>query len=227
MAGQWKVGQDFLPPPDWGSGLEFGGRDAKDGIDASEFFEALFGRHAGRAKGHGMHARGGDHHAKVLLDLRDAYHGVERSISLRMPAADAQGGVTLRERRLDVSIPKGMRAGQHLRLTGQGEPGVGQGPAGDLYLEIGFNPHPLFRVDGADVFFDLPLAPWEAALGASLTVPTPDGSLQLDVPAGTMAGRKLRLKGRGIPGNRPGDLYAVVAIALPPAHSEDDKQSLP
>ncbi len=224
MGSQWKAGQDFQPPPDWDAGFEFRGDGADDGIDASEFFEALFGRHANRGgRRPSGHARGEDHHAKVLIDLEDAYRGAERSISLRVPVVDAQGRVTLAERRLDVSIPKGVRAGQHLRLAGQGEPGRGNGPAGDLYLEIGFNPHPQFRVDGRDVFIDLPLAPWEAALGCSVSLPTPGGSVQLTIPAGSAAGRRLRLRGKGIPGNPPGDLYAVATLSLPPATSDSEK----
>jgi curved DNA-binding protein len=139
-----------------------------------------------------------------------------------MPAFDDQGLGVMRERTLDVNIPKGIREGQHLRLAGQGGAGLGSGPAGDLFLEIVFKPHPRFRVDGRDVYVDLPLAPWEAALGASVPVATPEGEVMLTIPAGSAAGRKLRLKGRGIPANAPGnpagDLYAVLTIALPPAH---------
>ena len=225
MGSQWKAGQDFQPPPGWDDGFEFSGRGSDDGMDQSDFFEALFGRQARGAQRSGTHARGEDHHAKVLIDLEDAYRGAQRSISLRVPALDAQGHIVMRERRLDVSIPKGIRAGQHLRLAGQGEPGLGEGPAGDLYLEIGFNPHRQFRVDTRDVFLDLPVAPWEAALGCSLTIATPEGSLQLTVPAGSAAGRQLRLKGKGIPGNPPGDLYAVLGIALPPAVSDSEKEA--
>src|SRR6185437_12949612 len=144
----------------------FGG----EGVDASDFFESLFGA---RARGGAARPRrnaamqGEDHHAKVLVDLDDAYHGAERSISLRVPKEGPDGRVVLEERRLDVHIPKGIRPGQHLRLAGQGAPGSGGAPAGDLYLEIEFKPHPAYRVDGADVYVDLPLAPWEAALGAT------------------------------------------------------------
>ena len=216
-------GQEFRPPPGWDSGFEFSGRDSggadADSFEHSDFFEALFGRatrgaHGARA---GMHAAGGDHHAKVSIDLEDAYRGARRSITLHVPVTDANGRTTMQQRQLDVNIPRGIRAGQHLRLAGQGGPGLGEGPAGDLYLEISFNPHPHFRVDGRDVFLDLPVTPWEAALGASVTAPTPEGSVQLSVPPGSGAGRKLRLKGKGLPGNPPGDLYAVIGIALPPA----------
>jgi curved DNA-binding protein len=223
VGSQWKAGQDFQPPPGWDAGFEFSGRDSGNGMDHSDFFEALFGRHAAGAQRPGMHARGQDHHAKVLIDLEDAYRGAQRSISLRMPELDGQGHVTMRERKLDVSIPKGIHAGQHLRLVGQGELGYGEGPAGDLYLEVGFNAHRQFRVDGRDVLLDLPLAPWEAALGCSLVVPTPEGSVQLTVPANSAAGRQLRLKGKGIPGKPPGDLYAVLDVVLPPADTESRK----
>jgi curved DNA-binding protein len=225
MGSQWKTGQDFQPPPDWDSGFEFNGRDFGTGAetDHSDFFEALFGRQA-RA-GQRKNAQGQDHHAKVLIDLADAYTGARRSISLRMPVHDAQGHVTLQERKLDVSIPKGVRAGQHLRLAGQGGPGLAEGSAGDLYLEIAFNPHPLFRIDGRNVYMDLPLAPWEAALGASVTTPTPEGPVQLTIPPGSVAGRQLRMKGRGIPGKPPGDLYVTLTISLPPTESEEAREA--
>ena len=227
MGSQWKSGQDFQPPPGWDAGFEFTGNDfgAGAGFDPSDFFEALFGRQARSGQRTQRHAQGQDHHAKVLIDLADAYHGAQRSISLRMPVADAQGNVTLQERKLDVSIPKGVRAGQHLRLGGQGGPGLGGGQAGDLYLEIAFNPDAQYRADGRDVYLDLPLAPWEAALGASVTAPTPAGPVQLTIPPGSVAGRQLRLKGRGIPGTPPGDLYVVLTIALPPADSDGAREA--
>jgi curved DNA-binding protein len=236
MGANYRAGQEFqAPPPGWDAGFEFRGRGDEGGFggagefDASDFFEALFGRQArqaGRPHARGAPRAGGeDHHAKVMIDLEDAYRGAQRSISLRMPVVDAQGHVTLEERRLDVNIPKGIRAGQHLRLAGQGGPGIGGAPAGDLFLEIEFNPHPRFRVDGRDVYLDLPLAPWEAALGATVSVPTPEGSVELTVPAGSAAGRKLRLRGKGIPGAQPGDLYAVIAIALPPADSATAREA--
>ncbi|MBI3524339.1 MAG: DnaJ domain-containing protein [Betaproteobacteria bacterium] len=231
MGSQWKAGQDFQPPPNWDAGFEFSGRDADAGNSAefSEFFEALFGRRPGHTQTHshphGMHAPGQDHHAKVLIDLQDAYRGAQRSISLQMPVLDAAGRLAAQERTLNVNIPKGVREGQHLRLAGQGGPGLGEGPAGNLYLEIAFRPNPRFRVDGRDVYFDLPVAPWEAALGASITAPTPEDTVQLTIPPGSAAGRRLRLKGKGIPGKPPGDLYAVLAIALPPADTEAAREA--
>jgi curved DNA-binding protein len=225
VGSRWQAGQDFQPPPGWDAGFEFSGRDVGggDGRDYSDFFEALFGRRDGAARRSGVHARGRDHHAKVLIDLADAYRGAQRSFVLRLPTTDGQGRVTWHERTLEVSIPAGVCAGQHLRLAGQGEPGHGEGSAGDLYLEVSFNAQGQFRVDRRDVYLDLPLAPWEAALGCSLAVTTPDGSVQLAVPAGSAAGRRLRLKGKGIPGTPPGDMYVVLAIVLPPADSESAK----
>ncbi len=233
--------QDFEPPPGWDAGFEFSGRGGNGGDpqDHSDFFEALFGR-AGRAARAGAGATSGarrprmrmpgqDHHAKVLIDLEDAYRGAQRSISLRMPALDVEGHGVMQERQLDVNIPKGIREGQHLRLAGQGGTGLGDGPAGDLFLEIAFNPHPIYRVDGRDVYFDLPVAPWEAALGVALSAPTPEGAVELTIPPGSATGRKLRLKGRGLPGNGAGtisgNLYAVLTIALPTADTDAAKSA--
>jgi curved DNA-binding protein len=225
LGADWKAGQEFRPPPDWGTGFEFRGR----GFDAggtgafSDFFEELFGRGAGRpfaAGGAGFDAHGEDHHAKVTIDLEDAYRGASRTIGLRAPQLDQSGHVTTKERQLTVKIPKGVRKGQRIRLAGQGSPGMGKGKAGDLYLDIDFQPHPLYRVDSRDVYLDLPLTPWEAALGATIKVPTPEGAVDLKIPAGTGDGKMLRLKNRGIPGNPPGHLYAVARLTLPPANDE-------
>ena len=218
-----KNGQAFGAQSGRDSGYEFSGAGnaAADNFDHSDFFEALFGRRGGGARGARQQGpvAGGDHHARVQIDLLDAYCGGRRTITLRFPKHDAQGHVSLQDRQLDVNIPKGIREGQHLRLNGQGEAGFGDGPAGDLYLEIEFSPHPYFRVDGRDIYLDLPISPWEAALGANVTAPTPDGSVELTVPAASSAGRKLRLKGKGLPSVPPGDLYAVLSIVLPPADS--------
>jgi curved DNA-binding protein len=240
----WKNGQDFTPPPNWNEGFEYSDTDYGGGHpgygggfegDQSEFFESLFGRGKHRQGGRGsnsgnprqgMNFKGQDHHAKILIDLTDAYNGAKRTIALHMPTQDASGHVTTQERKLDVSIPKGIKAGQNLRLSGQGGPGIGEGPAGDLYLEIEFHQSPIYRVDGKDVFIDIPLSPWEAALGTTVNIPTPAGStLELKIPAGTVAGRKMRLKGKGIPSAEPGDLFVVPTIALPPADSDAHKEA--
>ena len=222
----WKAGQEFQPPPDWDTGFEFRG-GAGDEAGFSDFFESLFGgrAHRGGGRERRWHAQGQDRHAKVMIDLGDAYRGARRAITMQVPVVDAQGHVSLRERTLEINIPKGIREGQHLRLAGQGGSGVGEGQSGDLYLEIAFAPDARFRVDGRDVYLDLPLAPWEAALGATVSLPTPDGAVQLSVPPGSQAGRQLRLKGKGLPGDPPGDLYAIVTIALPPARTEAAKDA--
>jgi curved DNA-binding protein len=132
---------------------------------------------------------------------------------------EADGRVVLAERQIDVRIPKGMLPGQHLRLAGQGAPGLGGGPPGDLYLAVDLRPHPRYRVTDRDVAFDLPIAPWEAALGAGVRTETPLGAVELKVPRGSGQGRRLRLAGRGLPGSPPGDLYAVLDVVLPAADS--------
>jgi curved DNA-binding protein len=221
-------GEDQPPPPGWDTGFEFSDHGFPEGMAGhSDFFEALFGQRArGPRRGPAPHARGEDHHAKVAIDLEDAFDGATRTITLQMPALEADGRVALHQRQFELRIPKGIRAGQQLRLPGQGGAGLGKGQPGDLLLEIEFRPHRWFRLDGRDVFLELPVAPWEAALGASVAVPTPEGRVELRVPAGSKAGAKLRLKGRGLPGQagsatpaaqQAGDLYAVLSIVLPPA----------
>jgi curved DNA-binding protein len=218
-----RAGQDFRPPPDWDAGFEFSGRGPFEGDAAgfSDFFSELFSRGRGRGEGARFQARGEDHHAKILLDLEDAYRGATRLITLRVPTVDAEGHVALTERSLEVRIPKGVHEGQIIRLAGQGNPGMGGGSAGDLYLEVHFKPHPRYRVEGRDVYATLPVAPWEAALGASVRASLPDGEVEVRIPEGSQTGRKLRLKGRGIPGSQPGaqsgDLYLVLEVILPPA----------
>ncbi|MCZ7594001.1 MAG: DnaJ domain-containing protein [Hyphomicrobium sp.] len=179
LGANWQQGQEFRPPPNWDAGFEFsgGGYTGADAAQFSDFFEGLFGRaRAGGGRGgfaghREFHAQGEDHHAKVVIDLRDAYTGAKRSITLRVPEVDDSGHVILKDRTLSVTIPKGIREGQHIRLAGQGAPGIGKGPPGDLYLEVAFAPDPLFRVEGKDVYLDLPVTPWEAALGASVKAP--------------------------------------------------------
>ena len=227
-----RPGEDFRPPPDFGSGFEFSGAGrgaGEGGGDYSEFFESLFGRAGGAADRAGRRGfdpgHGEDHHARVLLDLEASLEGGSRSLTLRVPEIDSQGRVTLRERVLNVRVPKGILPGQTIRLTGQGAPpqgeGQGTGKAGDLYIEVEFQPHPLYRVEGRDLYVDLAVAPWEAALGATVKTPTPGGVVDLKIPPGSQAGTKLRLRGRGIPASPPGDLYAVLQIVLP--KPTDDK----
>jgi len=232
LGSQWKQGQEFRPPPDWQAGSRF--RDAggagPDIGDFSDFFESLFGSTARRRPGSAQGARefrvrGEDHHARVVIDLEDSYTGGSRSITLHVPEVDAHGRVHTRPRALNLKIPKGIRQGQQIRLAGQGGAGFGGGEAGDLYLEVEFNPRGHYRVDGADVLLDLPVTPWEAALGATVKVPTPAGPVDLKVPPNSQAGKKLRLKGRGIPARQPGDLYVVLQIVLPPADTAKQREA--
>lgn len=220
----FEAGQDFRPPPDWDAGFEFSGTGFDgNATQFSDFFETLFGRGAqagGRRRAGGFDVRGEDRHAKVLIDIEDAFRGGSRSISLRYPEVDASGHVVTRDRTLNVRIPKGVKQGQRIRLAGQGGQGIGNAPAGDLYLEIEFEPHRLFRVEDRDLYLEVPVTPWEAALGGRVKVPTPAGTVDLTIPAGTTRSRTLRLKGRGIPGDTPGDLYAELMITLPPADSD-------
>ncbi|MEC9483616.1 MAG: DnaJ C-terminal domain-containing protein [Halomonas sp.] len=225
---RYRDGQEFRPPPDWDAGFEYsgGGFDEFDLGEFSDFFANLFG-HAGRPRSHAHRTyqmRGGDRHARIFIDLNDAYHGAARSVTLHVPQTDPQGHVSLQEHTLKVRIPKGIKEGQHIRLAGQGHPGAGGGEPGDLYLEVHFTPSPDYRVEGKDVFATLRVAPWEAALGGAIDVPTPSGQVHLKIPKGSQAGRKLRLKGRGIPGPEPGDLYFVLDVVLPPANTDKARQ---
>jgi curved DNA-binding protein len=228
LGAQWQAGQEFRPPPEWNEGFEFrgGGYTDAGAEQFSDFFDTLFGgARAGPVQGarRAYRVRGEDRHARVLIDLEDSYHGATRTITLLVPDLTEDGHVKTREHSLNVRIPKGIRPGQQIRLTGQGGPGMSGGPAGDLYLEVDLREHPLYRVDGADVYLDLPVTPWEAALGAAVKAPTPTGIVDLKVPAESRQGRKLRLKGRGLPGKEPGDFYVVLQLALPPARSSEAK----
>ncbi len=218
-------GEDFAPPPGWDAGFGFAdaGSPVGDDGDYSDFFNTLFGRAARARQGSGARAqmRGTDQHAKISINLADAYHGATRSLALRETRLDESSNVVNAERVLEVRIPRGVKAGQSIRLRGQGSPGFNGGTAGDLYMEVEFEPDARYRVEGRDVTQTVPVAPWEAALGATIEVPTPAGRVEVNVPAGSNNGRKLRLKGRGIPGEPPGDLYLELELATPPA--KDDK----
>jgi len=217
-------GQDFRPPPDWDAGFEFSGQPygAHETADFSDFFAELFGRMGGHAQpGRGHTGRGEDHHAKVLLNIEDAFTGATRQISLRVPKADAQGRVVLDTRTLNVKIPQGVHAGQIIRLTGQGSPGMNGAAAGDLLLEVQFSAHPRLRAEGRDIYLSLPVAPWEAALGAVVNVELPGGPVQTRLPEGVQRNRSLRVRGKGLPGNPPGDLILELQIVLPPANTPE------
>jgi curved DNA-binding protein len=222
-------GERFTPPPDWDEGFEFKGSGV-EGFDAgqfSDFFAELFGRSAahrpqsarrGGASSTGA-MRGEDHHAKILLDLEDAWRGATRELDLRMPSLTPHGHVELAHRTLQVRIPPGVRPGQMIRLAGQGGAGLGGAAPGDLYLEVQLRPHPHFRLEGRTLVAELPLAPWEAALGAVVPVMLPDGStLKVRVPAHAQSGRRLTVGGQGWPGKARGDLELVLRVVLPSAH---------
>jgi curved DNA-binding protein len=229
LGSRHRAGQDFNPPPGWDAGFEFSGRGAPDGRgrgpeDFSDFFASIFGNmRQGARQAHGsgnQQIRGEDHHAKVMIDLADAYMGTTRKITLRAARLDETGHVVNDERTLNVKIPKGVKSGQHIRLAGQGSTGFGGGAAGDLFLEMGFNADARYRVDGGDVTETVPIAPWEAMLGATIEVDTPSGKVEVKVPPKSQTGRKLRLKGRGIPSEPPGDLYLELSVVLPPADTD-------
>ena len=231
LGSQWQNGQDFSPPPGWDSGFEFsgGGYTEANSAHFSDFFEDLFGRQnaqgfAGAGGQHGFHMQGEDHHAKVMVKLEDAYQGAERAITLQVPQVDESGHVITKSRTLNVKIPKGITRGQRIRLRGQGSLGTGQGKAGDLYLEIDFEPHAYFRVENRDIYLDLPITPWEAALGATVSIPTPGGTVEMKIPAGSQSGNKLRLKGRGLPAKLIGDQFVTLLIETPKAETEAAKE---
>jgi curved DNA-binding protein len=232
LGADFRGGQQFRPPPDWGRDFEFragpGGRSSRSaGTDPgfSDFFSSLFGSESpfggrgGAAGGRAFRARGDDHRARLELTLEEAFKGVSRQLSLQHPAISEDGHVALEERTLRVTVPPGVTTGQVIRLAGQGSGGAGGGGAGDLLLEVQLLAHPHYTVDGRDVTLELPVAPWEAALGASVSTPTLGGPVELRIPAGARAGQKLRLRGRGLPGEPPGDQYVVLKIVLPPADS--------
>ena len=227
-----RPGESFRPPPDWGTGFEFSGAGPGPGVagaaEYSDFFESLFGaaareerRRGDAGAGQFSPGRALDHHAKVMLDLESTLQGGPRQLTLRVPEMNADGHLTLRERTLNVRIPKGILPGQTIRLAGLGHPADSGATPGDLYIEVEFQPHAYYRVDGRDLYLDLPVAPWEAALGATVKTPTPGGIVDLKIPSGSRAGTSLRLKGRGIPAATAGDFYVVLLIALPEAL--DDK----
>jgi curved DNA-binding protein len=230
LGADWKAGQDFQPPPDWNEGFEFHGGEFTGATaeEFSDFFDTLFGRGAGgggfsRSSRQGFRARGEDTYAKILIDLEDAYTGKSRAVTLEHTEIGPDGRPSTKQRTLNVRIPKGVRQGQHIRLAGQGSPGIGGGESGDLYLEVEFRPHRYYRVEGRDVFIDLPVAPWEAALGSTVKVRTPSGYVDLTIPPNSANGRKLRLRGKGIPAKQPGDLFVVLNVALPKADTEAAK----
>ena len=227
LGADWKAGQDFRPPPGWGreGSFGFGGRGGGGGFhrrrggfsggEFSDFFENLFGQ--GSPFGGAMDEeaftkrRGSDQRTVLEITLEEAFQGGSRRVDV--------GG-----RKLQVKIPAGVSDGSQIRLAGQGEQPLVGGARGDLYLEMKIRPHRLFEVEGKDLTLKLPIAPWEAALGAKVSVPTPGGRIEMKIPADSQSGRKMRLKGRGLPGKPAGDLYVELRIVNPPADSERVKE---
>ena len=229
--GGWRQGEEFRPPPGWGQGQgqawQPAGAGGEEFSGFSDFFESLFGglgrggftqgRAGGRTQ---VRARGRDVHASVQVDLATAFAGGVQRLILNRAEPGPDGQLQPVARSLNVRIPAGVTDGRQIRLSGQGEPGFGGGPAGDLYLEVGLKPHPLFEVQGRDIHLSLPITPWEAALGARLPVPTLGGKVEMHIPAGTSSGKRLRLKGRGLPGKPPGDQYLILKVVVPEAKSD-------
>lgn len=217
--GGHRPGESFRPPPDWSEGFDFDPGEARAGFGGAEgfsdFFETLFGG-GGRRTPRSRPPR--DMHATIEVDLETAHAGGSRRIRL-----DGTGTAG-RSRELDVRIPAGVTDGSQIRLAGQGEPGS-TGRKGDLYLEVRLKPHRHFQVHGRDVHLALPVAPWEAALGCRIPVPTLGGRVQLTIPEGTSSGRRLRLAGRGLPGKPPGDQVVTVRVVTPAASSEDQRKA--
>ncbi len=226
LGANWRAGQEFRPPPDWakGHGFSSGHRGGED-AGFSDFFSSLFGDGSplgatgARGRRGGYSAAGQDHTAAIEISLHEAYRGSSRNIELSSPEIGPDGQVLARARTLRVTIPPGVVAGQRIRLAGQGSRGIGGGPAGDLYLEIGFEKHPHFTAEGRDIVLTLPIAPWEAAFGATVQAPTLGGPVDMRIPKGARSGQRLRLKGRGLPGTPPGDQFVALQLVLPPADS--------
>src|SRR5882757_5946077 len=245
LGSEYKSGQQFRPPPDWGSGFEFrggprqgraharGGASQEEFEEAegfSDFFSSLFGARGGFSGGAsaggnqfgGAGARAArDHHARVDIDLEEAYAGTTRTLELKRPDLKPDGTLDLKTHTVRVTIPAGVTDGQLIRLAGQGEQATGGGRPGDLYLEAHIRPHRLFQLDGRDVTLTLPIAPWESALGATVTVPTLGGGVEMRIPPNSQSGQKMRLRGRGLPGATPGDQYIQLKVVVPPANSPE------
>ncbi len=208
-----------------GGGFDFGGGFGGSG-DYSDFFESMFGggqRRGGSAR-QTARQKGEDINASITIPLEDAFQGSTRKISFETPTLSPDGHPTNKKVNLNIKIPKGIKSGQKIRLSGQGGPGVNGGEAGDMLIKVDFEEHRVFEVKGADIFISLPLSPWEAALGAHVDVPTPAGNIKLKIPAGSSQGKKLRLKGKGIPAKKTGDLFVIVNIVLPPADNDKAKK---
>ena len=226
--GSHRPGDDFEPPRDWQQ--HFGGRSSGNGasfddIDLSDLF-AAFGGRGGRGGGGPRPTRGQDFEVRAPVTVEQIYAGEEIDIDLAIPETGSDGLPHRVSKTFRVKIPKGAEDGQRLRLGGKGGTGRNGGGPGDLQIVLALQPHPIYRVSGRDLYVDLPLAPWESVLGATVEIPTPGGAVELNIAAGTAAGRKLRLGKRGLPSKNgaPGDLFAVVQIVVPPNPSARERE---
>jgi len=223
-------GADYSPPPGWQShaGFDPGDFSGAGAAGFSDFFEELFGQKAYTHRSHHAESdyatRGQDVHSRLGITLNDAFSGASLPVEIGRPTVQKDGSIRTESRTVNIKIPKGIVNGQTIRLRGQGGPGIGEAPAGDLYIEISIADDELFHLDGKNVSITLPIAPWEAALGASVQVPTLAGKVNLTIPPNSASGNKLRLKGRGMPGTSPGDQYVVLAIMAPVAETDAQKE---
>lgn len=224
--GSHPSGQDFQPPPGWQQQYSEAPFSPED-LDLGDLFAHLGGARGGRGpRGARMSMPGQDYEIAVPITIDEAFHGTQIDLDLNMPEYDEQGQLRRVPRTFKARIPRGATDGQRLRLPGKGGRGFHGGRDGDLYLNISLRPHPLYRAVGHDLYLDVPLAPWEAVLGASVEVPTPGGPVRLKIPAGSQAGRQLRLPQRGLPRPREGqgDLYAIIQIAVPASATDAERE---
>ncbi len=202
------------PSPEWGGGFGFAHPGRADADDFADIFRHFYDTDPRASRGHHGTA-GADQHARIEISLEEAFQGASRKLTLQTPRIDQNSQVSFQERTLAVRIPKGMKEGQNIRLKGEGARLQGGTAGGDLYLEVVFSPHPVYRPEGLDLHLDLPITPWEAALGHKIVLPTPDGKVDLKIPRNARSGQKLRLKGKGLPAHPPGDIYATLRIVNP------------
>lgn len=229
--GAYEKDGSFRPPPEWRSTAQYGTSDFSpdDAQQFSDFFASLFGRGRGAAHPFGgpqrpPQMRGEDIHARLAISLEEAAHGGEKQVQFNIAEMDESGRLARRNKVLNIKIPPAMAPGQFMRLRGQGGPGIGGGEPGDLFVEIELEAHPHFTVEGQDIHITVPITPWEAALGATVIVPSLASRLSLKIPKGATSGQKLRLTGKGLTGKNPGDLIVVLLVAMPRTHSAEAEE---